>query len=343
MAYIQVVAGLVLLVFAGDFLVRGAVSLAQRAGISTLVIGLTVVAFGTSAPELVVGIDAVLKGAPTLALGNVVGSNIANVLLVVGLPALIAPMTCDAPRLGRNLVIMLVATALFIALAYTGNLGQQEGIILLTFLILFLIYSGMRAKTAPAKTPCGAEQSDAIDELSESPDSYALSGTLVVGGLIGLVIGADLLVVGAVDIATSYGVSEAVIGLTLVAIGTSLPELVTALVAAVRGHCDVAVGNVIGSNLFNLLGIMGITSMIGDVPVPHSFMQVDLWVMLGASMLLIPFCRLRSKVGKASGFAMVGLYIVYIVYLAHSDESAKAMGMPMPNQHMTMTTTGQPA
>lgn len=323
MAYIQVVAGLVLLVFAGDFLVRGAVSLAQRAGVSKLIIGLTIVAFGTSAPELVVGVDAVLKGAPTLAIGNVVGSNIANVLLVVGLPAIIAPMTCDAPRLGRNLMIMLVATALFIGLGHTGSFGFKEGLILFIFLILFLVYSGMRAKTMP----CDLEPMEEVEGFQEKPDSYGLAGILVLGGLIGLGIGADLLVVGSVEIARDFGVSEAVIGLTLVAIGTSLPELVTALVAAVRGHCDVAVGNVIGSNLFNLLGIMGITAMVGTVPVPDSFLEVDLWVMLGASMLLIPFCRLRSKVGKISGVAMVTMYIAYMVYLAHSDQSAAVMGL----------------
>lgn len=323
MAYIQVVAGLVLLVFAGDFLVRGAVSLAQRAGISTLIIGLTVVAFGTSAPELVVGIDAVLKDAPTLALGNVVGSNIANVLLVVGLPALLAPMTCNAPRLGRNLAIMLVANALFIGLASTGSFTYREGSILFTCLVLFLVYSGMRAKAAPGCT----EAVESIEEINETPDSYMLAAALVVGGLIGLGIGADLLVVGAVEIAVGFGVSQAVIGLTLVALGTSLPELVTALVAAVRGHCDVAVGNVIGSNIFNLLGIMGITSIIGEVPVPDSFLRVDLWVMLASAMLLIPFCRMRSKVGKVSGAMMVTLYVGYIAYLAHSEESAAVMGM----------------
>jgi len=323
MAYIQVVAGLVLLVFAGDFLVRGAVSLAQRAGISTLIIGLTVVAFGTSAPELVVGIDAVLTGAPTLALGNVVGSNIANVLLVVGLPALIAPMTCTAPRLGRNLMIMLAATALFIGLAHSGSFGRQQGMILLVFLGLFLTYSGLRAKTVT----CGEALCDNETDIPDTPDSYLLAAALVTGGLIGLGIGADLLVMGAVDIAVSFGVSEAVIGLTLVALGTSLPELVTALVAAVRGHCDVAVGNVIGSNIFNLLGIMGVTSMVGEVPVPESFLNVDLWVMLASSMLLIPFCRMRSKVGKTAGGMMIAFYIAYIIYLSNSAESAAVMGM----------------
>lgn len=323
MAYLQVIAGLVLLVFAGDYLVRGAVSLAQRAGISKLIIGLTVVAFGTSAPELVVGIDAVLKGSPTLALGNVVGSNIANILLVVGLPAMIAPMSCDAPRLGRNLLIMLVATALFIGLAHNGSFGFQEGAILFVSLVLFLVYSGMRAK----HVPCALEQQEEFDEIQETPDSYKLATLMLLGGLIGLGVGADWLVIGAQEIARDFGVSEAVIGLTLVALGTSLPELVTAMVAAVRGHCDVAVGNVIGSNIFNLLGIMGITAMVGRVPVPNSFLEVDLWVMLAASMLLIPFCKLRSRIGKVSGIALVGMYIGYMVYLAHSDESAAVMGM----------------
>jgi len=328
MAYVQVVAGLVLLVFAGDFMVRGAVSLAQRAGISTLVIGLTVVAFGTSAPELVVGIDAVLKDAPTLALGNVVGSNIANVLLVVGLSALIAPVSCDAPRLGRNLMIMLVATALFIGLAHSGTIGWKEGIVLLAFLCLFLVYSGMRSKTMSCDLE-PTEHTEHTDGFQDKPDGYALAGALVVGGLIGLAIGADLLVTGAVDIARNFGVSEAVIGLTLVALGTSLPELVTAIVAAVRGHCDVAVGNVIGSNLFNLLGIMGITSLVGPIPVPESFLRIDLWVMLASTMLLIPFCRLRSQVGKFSGIAMVSMYVGYIVYLAHSHSSAAVMGLEL--------------
>ncbi|MEX0300279.1 MAG: calcium/sodium antiporter [Kordiimonas sp.] len=323
MAYLQVVAGLVLLVFAGDFLVRGAVSIAQRAGVSKLVIGLTIVAFGTSAPELVVGIDAVLKNAPTLALGNVVGSNIANILLVLGVPALIAPMACSAPRLGRNLMIMLAGSALFVGLAHGGQFAWPQGLILLTFLTLFLVYSGMRAKAVPG----GENEIDGLDEIQEEPDNYGLSVILIIGGLAGLAIGADMLVVGSVDIARGFGVSEAVIGLTLVAIGTSLPELATALVASVRGHCDVAVGNVVGSNIFNILGIMGVTSLVGTVPVPNSFLEVDLWVMIGSSALLIPYCHLRSKVGKFSGVILIGLYASYMFYLSQSSESASVMGM----------------
>jgi len=312
MAYIQVAIGLVLLLVAGDYLVRGAVSIAARAGVSKLVIGLTIVAFGTSAPEMVVGIDAVLSGSPTLALGNVVGSNIANVLLVVGLPALIVPMACDAPKLGRNLIIMLVASVLFIGLAHSGSIDWRQGTVLLVFLFLFLLYSGMCAKTAPADAgPC----SD-FDEIPDEPDSYGLASIMVIGGLVGISFGADFLVQGSVTIARTYGIAEDVIGLTLVALGTSLPELATALMAAIRKHCDVAVGNVIGSNLFNILAIMGTSSLFGTIPVPDNFLEVDLWVMLGSSMLLIPFCRLRSKVGRLSGLLMLTMYGSYLYYLA---------------------------
>ncbi|NVJ69135.1 MAG: calcium/sodium antiporter [Alphaproteobacteria bacterium] len=326
MAYIQVVAGLVLLVVAGDYLVRGSVSLARRAGVSKLIIGLTIVAFGTSAPELVVGVDAVLTGAPTLALGNVVGSNIANVLLVVGLPAIISPMVCSSPRLGRNLMFMLAATVLFIGMAFTGTFEWQQGVILLAFLSLFIGYSISRRKACPIEA--AAEMAE-MDELQHKPDSYRVASIMVLGGLIGLIFGADLLVVGSVDIARNFGVSEAVIGLTLVALGTSLPELITALVAAVRGHCEVAVGNVIGSNIFNLLSIIGITSIVGPIPVPDSFLNVDLWVMLASSLFLVPFIRPNSHVGKVAGIVMVLLYIGYIVYLAQSAESATAMGMTL--------------
>ncbi|NVJ97377.1 MAG: calcium/sodium antiporter [Alphaproteobacteria bacterium] len=326
MAYIEVVAGLVFLVFAGDYLVRGAVSLARRAGISKMIIALTIVAFGTSAPELMVGVDAVLKGAPTLALGNIVGSNIANVLLVVGLPAIIAPMTCTAPRIKKNLIIMLGATALFIGMAFSGTFTAIHGIALLGTLAIFIGYSIARRKNCPMEA--AAETAD-MEELQHKPDRYSIATLMVVGGLIGLIIGADLLVEGATAIAHDFGVSDAVIGLTLVALGTSLPELMTAMMAAIRGHCEVAVGNVIGSNIFNLLCIGGAASTVGDIPVPASFLQVDLWVMLGASLLLIPFARSGARMGKTAGIAMVVMYVGYIFYLAQSGESASAMGMTL--------------
>lgn len=325
MAYLEVVAGIVLLVVAGDFLVRGAVSLAHKAGVSALVIGLTIVSIGTSAPELVVGIDAVLEGSPTLALGNIVGSNIANSLLVVGLPAMVAPMACNAPRLGRNIMLMIGATLVFMWFAFDGTITFGNGLALVGLLVLFLIYSGKRAKKCPSEL----EGIDEITEVAERPIPYRKSWAMVIGGLIGLTYGADLLVNGSIHLARTYGVSEALIGLTLVALGTSLPELVTAMVAAIRGHCDVAVGNVIGSNMFNILGIMGVSSMVGTIPVPDSFLQVDIWVMLGSSLLIIPFTKYRAQLGKAAGLIMVALYVGYMIHLAHSADSAAVMGMPV--------------
>lgn len=328
MAYIQVVGGLVLLVVAGDFLVRGAVSMAGRLGIPQLAIAATVVAFGTSAPELVVGVDAVLSGVPTLALGNVVGSNIANVLIVVGLPALIYPMTCTAPRLTRNMVIMLAATSVFIYMAFQGAFERQDGILLVIGLISFLAYSTLRGRT-PGQTNCAEEAMMDFDMVGvEKEEPVWLSTVFVLFGLFGLGFGAHFLIEGSVVVAREWGVSEAVIGLTLVALGTSLPELVTAMVAAFRNHCDVAVGNVIGSNIFNLLGIIGISSLVGDIPVPTAFLELDLWVMFGASLALLPFAIFKARIGRIVGFIFLISYVTYIYMLA-SGVGAGAAAMNM--------------
>lgn len=303
------IAGLVLLVAAGDILVRGAVRLATGLGISSMIIGLTVVAMGTSMPELLVGVNAVLAGVPDLALGNVVGSNIANVLLVVGLPALLQPVACCAPRLGRNLGVMLAATAsLFVFGFVTGQVGRTEASILLAGFSAFILWSIRYA----------LQSRDAeVDEMTEAAkhDPLIKAIAFVILGLIGLPLGADLLVDGAVDIARALHVSEAVIGLTLIALGTSLPELATALAAAWRGHLDVAIGNVIGSNIFNMLAILGGTAMVGAVPIPPEFMAFDIPVMLAASCILIPFIYRRHAVGRLTGVAMLLAYIAYILLL----------------------------
>ena len=318
MALLEVLGGLVLLVLAGDGLVRGAVTLATKLGVPTLIISLTIIAFGTSAPELVVGVDAVLAGSPTLALGNVVGSNIANVLLVIGLPAVIAPVACCAPRLGRNFIMMFTATMVVVFLAQDGLVSMVDAIILVSGLLAFLGYSAYRAHKHRQETN-GAidDEDDYADEDDIEPVGSAwVAGLLLVGGLVGLAIGADLLVNGSVTIARSLGVSEAVIGLTLVAIGTSLPELVTALAAAFRGHSEVAMGSVIGSNMFNLLGILGISGIVGHIPVPLGFMELDFWVMAGSSLLLAPFIRMRGRITRPIGLAMVGAYTYYMFTLA---------------------------
>lgn len=303
--------GLLILLFAGDSLVKGAVNLSLRAGLPALIVSLTVVAFGTSAPELLISVDSILQGAPGLAIGNVVGSNTANVLLVLGIPALLATMhtsDCDSKR---DYLLMIGATLLFIALCFTGVLLWWHGIILLLvlFAILARSFRDAMAHRAAGKLVEAEEEVEGAD-----PDlPYWRIVLALVLGLIGLPLGADLLVDSSVNIATAFGVSETVIGLTLVAIGTSLPELATTVMAALRRHADVALGNVIGSNMFNLLGIMGVAVLVGPVPIPPEFLQFDLWVMLGASLIMIPFIFLGRNITRAWGVALVALYAAYMV------------------------------
>lgn len=318
---IQAVAGLVALVFAGDVLVRGSANLAERLGVPSLIIGLTVVAFGTSAPELVVAVDAVLKDAPTLALGNVVGSNIANILLVIGLPALITPMACTAPRLTRNVVVMLLVTAIFVALAFSGQIGRWDALALLSLLCVYLMWNIQQARANPDVV---RDIEQAEEELGKGI-SLTQALLLVVAGLTGLVIGADLLVTGSVAIARTLGVSEAIIGLTLVAVGTSLPELVTAIAAAVRSQCDVAVGNILGSNIFNLLAIIGFSALVGPIPVPDSFLTLDLWVMVASSATLLPICKFKIHVGRFIGLLFLLAYGGYMAWLIQSGASMAHM------------------
>ena len=307
--YVMTVAGLIVLLLGGDFLVRGSVSLARRLGISTLIIGLTVVALGTSAPELVVSIEAVVAGSPSIAIGNVVGSNIANILMVLGIPALLAPIICEGHLLNRTLFYMLVASALFIAFSWMGGFQWGHGLVLLLLFVAFLADSYRRAMR---------DQADALAVVSEVDDIQSVRGSVLItllaiaGGLVALMLGSYLLVEGASEIARSFGVSEAVIGLTLVAIGTSLPELATCLMAAVRRHGDVAIGNVIGSNLFNILAVMGAASIVGTVPVPEKFLYFDFWIMLGASLLLVPFVLRRQPIGRVAGVILVIAYAAYV-------------------------------
>jgi cation:H+ antiporter len=297
----MVAVGLVILIFAGDALVKGAVNLALRLGLPALVVSLTVVAFGTSAPELLVSVQAILDDAPGLALGNVVGSNTANVLLVLGVPALIATLHTSNCETRRDFLLMLGATLLFIAFCLTGRLVWWHGIVLLTALAAILLTTFLSSRDEEVE----------LEGAEPSLTAWKLTAFLVLG-LVGLPLGANLLVDGATAIARAFGVSEVVIGLTLVAIGTSLPELATTVMAAIRRHADVALGNVIGSNLFNLLGIMGIAVLVGPVPVEAGFLVQDLWVMLGATLLLVPFVYLGRDITRAWGVGLSGLYAAYL-------------------------------
>lgn len=302
--------GLVLLAFAGDWLVKGAVNLALRLGIPALVVGLTVVAFGTSAPELLVSVKATLDGLPGIALGNVVGSNIANVLLVIGIPALITVLHTSRLDTRQSYITMLGASVLFTALAFVGTFRWWGGLILLAVLAFTLWQSYVHT----VRHRAAAEAENEIEGAAPGLSAWWIGGYLA-AGLVGLPLGAQFLVEGAVDIARTFGVSEAAIGLTLVAVGTSLPELATTVMAAIRKSADVALGNVIGSNMFNLLGIIGVTALIAPVPVDASFLRLDLWVMLGTSLLIAPFIFGRRDIGAGVGALFMSGYAAYVVVL----------------------------
>ena len=306
-AFALAILGLLILLLAGDVLVRGAVNLSLRLGIPALIISLTVVAFGTSAPELLISIQAVLEGVPGLALGNVVGSNTANVLLVLGIPALISCLDPPESDARKSYVVMIAGSILFVALAATGVLGWWQGAVLLL---------AMGCILADQFREAYAHASDGeVEELEEAEDDmpWWKIGLYIGLGLIGLPVGADLLVDSSTEIAREFGVSETVIGLTLVALGTSLPELATTVMAALRRHSEVAIGNVIGSNLFNLLAIMGVTALVGEIPVDASFFAFDFWVMLAASAILAPFVFTRIRMGRLMGFGLTTLYVIYVI------------------------------
>ncbi|PHQ71816.1 MAG: hypothetical protein COB93_02245 [Sneathiella sp.] len=308
MMYLQVAAGLVILLVCGELLVRGAVAMAERVGISKLLIGFTVVAFGTSAPELVVCIEAALDGVPGIAFGNVVGSNIANVLLVLGVPALIYPLVCDTQSALRDSLVMVAGTVLFMVLSWQGIIEFWQGAILLTVLIAVILRSYYRARKEGGE---GAEE--ALEEYEQNmPKNLWISVLFILAGLIGLVLGSRLLVDGAVNIAVVAGVSDEIIGLTLVALGTSLPELATSIIAAFRRHGDVAIGNVLGSNLFNITGIIGVTAMIEPLSAPMQVLHFDMWIMLFVSLIMIPIFIAKKPIGRVLGGVFCVAYVAYI-------------------------------
>jgi cation:H+ antiporter len=315
MTYLMVAGGLVLLLIGGDVLVRGAVTLAQRLAVPPLVIGLTVVAFGTSSPELVVSLDAALSGVPEIAIGNVIGSNIANILLVLGVPAIIYPIACDVNAIRRDGAIMFAVTIGFIALCLSGQILNWQGAIMTSLLCGYLTWSYFSARENNEST--AEEFVDEIEGIAARPHSMWLSLAFIVAGIAGLIYGSHILIQGATALAVAAGVSETTIALSLIALGTSLPELATSLVAAIRRHGDVAIGNVVGSNLFNILGIMGITSMVAEIPVPDQIISYDLWIMLSAAILVTPFVLRGRPISRRYGAFLTLVYVVYVLSLFH--------------------------
>lgn len=305
--------GLLILLLAGDVLVRGAVNLSLRLGIPALIVSLTIVAFGTSAPELLISVQAVHENAPGIALGNVVGSNTANILLVLGIPALVSGLRSSECDTRKTFIFMILASVLFIGMCALGPITWIHGAILLGVLAL-LLADQMRAALVHRNGVKNCVPCDDGEELEGADPNMGWPKIIVFVslGLIGLPLGADLLVDSAVNIARTFGVSETVIGLTLIALGTSLPELATTVMAAMRRQADVALGNVIGSNMFNLLAIIGLASFVGEIPVDDSFLSFDLWVMLGASLLLAPFVFMGWNLTKRWGVMLTLLYGLYI-------------------------------
>ncbi|MFT6451398.1 MAG: cation:H+ antiporter [Halocynthiibacter sp.] len=313
MDFVLIAVGLVILLLAGDALVRGAVNLSLRLGVPALVVSLTIVAFGTSAPELLIAVSAILDGVPGLAMGNVVGSNTANVLLVLGLPAIIAGLHTSAHDTRASYYQMIGATALFVLLAYTGPFTWAKGLILLLALAAMLAQTLAKANAQKkaSKAAAVAEPEEAVEGADPDMAGWKIGMFLVIG-LVGLPLGAELLVTASTNVAREFGVSEEVIGLTLVALGTSLPELATTVMAAIRRQADVALGNVIGSNMFNLLAIIGLASFIGPIPVDPKMLNVDIWVMTAASLMLGYFVIRRRDLTRIWGIGLVGLYVLYI-------------------------------
>jgi cation:H+ antiporter len=316
--YFVLIAGLALLLVGGDILVRGAVGLAEKLAIPPLIIGLTIVSFGTSAPELFISVNAALEGAGGLAIGNVVGSNIANVLLVLGIPALIYPCICKEDGIGRNLLVLVGITIVFMGMLSKGSLDFYDGAILFTLLLLYL-YSQFRnaakiRKQLKSTATSDNNIADYHDEIESVPTRVRVIAVLIVFGVIMLPLGADLTVSSASHIARSWNVSDEVIGLTVVAIGTSLPELATTLMAVFRNNSSVALGNVVGSNIFNIAAIMGITAMVAPLPVGGHIVQIDMWVMLATTITIALLAHYGKTIKLSGGLAMSAIYCAYIAF-----------------------------
>jgi cation:H+ antiporter len=304
MVYILLILGLIILLAGGKFLVDGASALAAKFGLSAGLIGLTVVAFGTSAPELLVSINAAIKGNSDIALGNVIGSNISNISLVLGISAIVYPISIYKSVLKTDYLATLLSAILFYILAFNGLISRIEGFILFVLLIGLNIYFFKKLKVA--------EEDINEDVVKLKEQSLVKSGGLLLLGIAGLYFGSDMLVDSAVEISKMFGVSERIIGVTVIAIGTSLPELVTSIIAALKKETDIAIGNILGSNIMNILAIIGITSLISPINVSEIFVKQDFLWMLGLTILLFPILRSRLIISRWEGALLITVYGAYL-------------------------------
>lgn len=302
--------GIALLTAGGEALIRGSLAAAKRLGVSPLLSGLVIVGFGTSAPELVVSVHAAVEGQPDIAIGNVVGSNIGNILLILGVCALITPLAVKPLALRRDALTVVAASTLFLILVGGSALGRPDAAIFLLALMMYLAWAYWSERFRAAHS--GNVHKAEANELSTVPKTLLQIVVAVVLGLLLLIGGSQVLLMGGVGVAEHFGVSEAVIGLTLVAVGTSLPELSISVTAAVRRHADVAVGNILGSNIFNLLGVLGISALLQPLPISARILQFDQWVMLGASLLLLIFLYTGRSLGRSEGAILLVCYGAYL-------------------------------
>ncbi len=309
--YVLIAAGFVLLILGAEALVHGGVAVARRLNVSPLLIGVTIVAYGTSTPELLVSVNASVNQAYGIAVGNVVGSNTFNILFILGLTALISPITVSARAIGRDGLFALAAAGLFIWFALRMTvLGPLEGGVMLAVLLAMILISYAQESAS------GAEPEETRHTRERPLEHTALIDiALIIVGIALLILGAEILVQSSIAIARANGISETVIGLTLIAAGTSLPELATSVVAALRGNPDIALGNITGSNIYNILAILGVASVIGPVEIDPQIKAVDMWVMLAATLALFPPMFLGNRMGRFYGLLLFAGYLGYVAYL----------------------------
>lgn len=315
--WLSILAGLAMLAVGGDLLVRGASSAARRLGVSPLLIGLTLVGFGTSTPELVTSLQAAFAGSPGIAIGSVVGSNISNSLLILGLVALIAPLAVNRTAFRRDAIALILATGALTWAILQGRLTREMGYAAIGALAAYIFVVWLMERKKPDAEAERIE--DQAAEPSKGAPNLWIALPLVAAGIAITIYGANLLVGGAIELARGLGVSDTLVGLTIVAVGTSLPELVTSGMAAARKQGEVALGNVIGSNLYNILGILGATAAIKPVDVPPEIARLDIWVLAVATLLMVLFARRLGKITRAEGFLLVAGYVAYVGWLAWSS------------------------
>ena len=306
MIWAELLFGLILLLGGGEALVKGSVSAANHFKVSPFLVALVFIGFGTSTPELAACINAALADAPAIAIGNIVGSNIANILLIIGVSAVILPVITPKPAWRRDGVFLVLASLLLVVAVLAGNITRWTGLFFLALLLGYMVFC------------CRAERVDQDEsgieaaQISQRHISLPTAFAFAFGGLAGVLIGADMLVESAIALARTFEVSEALIGLTLVAVGTSLPELVTCVIAALRRHGDIALGNIVGSNIFNSLGIAGATAIVVPLEVPTEIARLDIWIMLGTVLLLGAFARTNWRVSRQEGIILLLAYVVYL-------------------------------